>query len=139
MAKRNLVVQGVVVALPAAVTVLVDGKQVFSGQVTGKVDEFVTNLFSFDFDAESANAVINVSVTSGIVKVAEMFVDGKDPRTKTESTRKNILINGQAPEYPAFPVADDHHPGDESDPHWAGWAFELSAGETLTCTVAIPE
>jgi hypothetical protein len=40
--------------------------------------------------------------------------------------RKNIFINGQSPEEPSTSV--DFAPA----PDWAGWYFEVSAGETIT-------
>jgi hypothetical protein len=40
--------------------------------------------------------------------------------------RKNILINGQEPEQPTGDV------GFTPAKDWAGWYFEISAGETIT-------
>jgi hypothetical protein len=46
----------------------------------------------------------------------------------------NILINGQAPEWPATPV-DPMPGGSPQNPDWSGWFFEVSAGETITFNV----
>ncbi len=48
--------------------------------------------------------------------------------------RSNILINGQAPEWPATPV-DPMPGGTPQSPNWTGWFFEISAGETITFNV----
>lgn len=56
------------------------------------------------------------------ITLADTF--GPDERT-------NILINGQAPEWPATPV-DPMPGGTPQSPNWSGWFFEISAGETIT-------
>jgi hypothetical protein len=164
---RQIQFQGQVEATPSAATILIDGVQVFSGQVgTGLPLNADLTLATISVDKPSnvqSTVSVSVAVTSGIVRVGSMCADvgtfaswagNSSPLNNDEKAtinlivnntadfygagveRSNILINGQAPEYPATPVGFD--PGDVNSPDWNGWRFEVSAGETLTCTVTIP-
>jgi hypothetical protein len=53
-------------------------------------------------------------------------------QSMSNDCRTNILINGATPVYPATPPQPT---GGAENPDWAGWAFEVSAGETITFTV----
>ena len=59
-----------------------------------------------------------------------------DGATTAIAERKNILINGAAPSYPANPPYPTG--ADADSPTWQGWNFEITAGETLTCTLRVP-
>ena len=153
MAKRFLNIHGAVVAKPAAATILVNGTQVFSGQIgsTLNLDEFTNNLLTVSYDTDATAIIkntisVSIAITSGVVKLGHMESDnfpaddGKDqwilPTSNKERTK--ILINGQDPEYPPYPLPPEQSPGPQDNPHWMGWNFELSAGETLTCDVEVP-
>jgi hypothetical protein len=164
---RQIQFQGQVCATPSAATILIDGTQVFSGQVgTGQPlnADLTLATITVDKPANAQSTVsVSVAVTSGIVRVGSMVSDtggveqwagNTSPLTSDEKNivgltvdetgdfygaaveRSSILINGSAPEYPATPVGFD--PGPVDNPTWDGWAFEVSAGETLTCTVTLP-
>jgi len=164
---RQIQFQGQVEATPSAATILIDGVQVFSGQVGAGLPlnaDLTLATISVDNPANVQSTIsVSVAVTSGIVRVGSMVADvgtyaswagNASPLTSNEKAtiglivdstsnfygagveRSNILINGQAPEYPATPVGFD--PGPVNNPDWNGWCFEVSAGETLTCTVTLP-
>jgi hypothetical protein len=160
---RQIQFQGQVEATPSAATILIDGVQVFSGQVGAGLPlnaDLTLATISVDNPANVQSTIsVSVAVTSGIVRVGSMVADCGNPNFGNILTndqkatigliidetgnfygsgveRTNILINGQAPEYPATPVGFD--PGPVNSPDWNGWRFEVSAGETLTCTVTIP-
>lgn len=141
---RQIQVKGRVFATPSAMTVLVNGNEVFSGQVgTGQpLDTEITlatitaNLAGNAYVTETVP--VSISVTSGVVSIGEMYANNQpgtsfDWLTPGIETRENILINGTAPEWPATPVFPMPG-GTPEDPNWTGWFFELSAGETMTCT-----
>lgn len=157
---RQLKLEGVLESTPVALTMLVDGVQVFSGQVgigmnTNDLIDLVTADIDAPVDSESTVSV-SIAVTSGVVELGPIrsdLGDLSDMNAETQAkmklahsvggnsmwhnreARSNILINGQPPEYPATPVGYD--PGPEDNPHWGGFHFEVSAGETLTCTVMV--
>lgn len=166
---RQIQFQGQVCATPSAMTILVDGTQVFSGQVgTGLPLDADLTLATITVDKPSnatSTISVSVSVTSGVVKVGSIVADtggltewngASSPLSNDEKVtfnllcdetgnffgagveRSSILINGSAPEYPATPISGAD-PGPVENPTWDGWRFEVGAGETLTCTVAIPK
>jgi hypothetical protein len=170
----QILFQGQVLATPTAATILIEGSQVFSGQV-GTGQPLNTTI---DYaNVVSNGGAVSISVTSGILNVGQVFkwdtsapawsstvpystgdaveyngsiylastnipattitpdqIAGWKLEPLDNDVRSNILINGQAPEWPATPV-DPMPGGSEQDPNWTGWAFEISAGETITFTV----
>jgi hypothetical protein len=171
----QILFQGQVEATPTAATILIEGVQVFSGQV-GAGQPLNTAIEYANI--ASAGGAVSISVTSGILNVGQVWKDpnplnewsnavtyavgdqvtyqgneyentygtlpanASPPGTNlawqlisvTIDARTNILINGQAPEWPATPVTPMPG-GTAQNPDWAGWAFEVSAGETITFTV----
>ena len=135
---------GRVFATPSAVTIIMDGVEVFSGQVG--IDQPLDtqlNLFQTTLAKPTGNSSatysVTMSVTSGVVTVGDTTVqypDGNyvymltDPDQGTD-LRENILVNGSLPEWPATPV-DPMPGGTSSSPDWQGWFFELAAGESMT-------
>lgn len=121
----QVTILGRVFSTPAAITVLSNGTEVHSGRVgQGMPLDTEIDLLSFDWAAaDNDTASVTVTVTSGVITVGAALGDAQC------DMRKNILINGQAPELPAsdagFVPAKD----------WAGWYFEISAGETMTFTM----
>jgi len=169
----QILFQGQVLATPTAATILIEGVQVFSGQIgAGQPLDTTIDIANII----SAGGAVSISVTSGILDVGQVFKwentapawnsatvypansiveynavtyqTGGTPAGMTPGVgnlwstcqslssdgRSNILINGQAPEWPATPVVPMPG-GTEQNPDWAGWAFEVSAGETITFTV----
>jgi len=168
----QILFQGETLATPTAATILIEGQQVFSGQIGAGQP--------LDTTIDIANVVndggaVSISVTSGILNVGQVFKwpdtapawsntqaytanatvsytgeiytatgntqPGWTPGTSQSwqtakslsvDCRDNILINGQAPTWPATPPQPG---GTEANPDWAGWSFEVSAGETITFTV----
>jgi len=170
----QILFQGQVLATPTAATILIEGSQVFSGQV-GAGQPLNTSIEYANI--ASAGGAVSISVTSGILNVGQVWKDstpadwsnavpyalgdqvtyqgneyentyadipanapvpGVNPAWQlvsvTVDARTNILINGQAPEWPATPVVPMPG-GTEQNPNWSGWGFEISAGETITFTV----
>ena len=170
----QILFQGQVLATPTAATILIEGSQVFSGQV-GAGQPLNTSIEYANI--ASNGGAVSISVTSGILNVGQVWKDttpvewsnavpyvsgdqvtyqgteyqcgytnipadaappGTNPGWQllsvTIDVRTNILINGQAPEWPATPVVPMPG-GTEQNPVWTGWAFEVSAGETITFTV----
>lgn len=120
-------VMGRVFSTPAAVTALLDGVEVHSGQVgQGMLLDTEIEILSFDWAGgkPDATASLSITVTSGVITVGSCF--GNE---NWMDMRRNILINGQPPEDP------ESHVGHTPVEHWSGWFFEISAGETLTCTL----
>ncbi len=123
---------GRVLSTPAAVTILVNGVELHSGQV-GTAMPLDTQIVLASYDWASGakagdNVAVNISVTTGVVTVGSVIM-----AEGATDQRKNILINGLSPETPATPM--DQTPEDE----WAGWYFEVSAGETITFNLEYPE
>lgn len=118
----EVTILGRIFSTPAAITVLVDGTEKYSGQVGQGIPlDTETDLLTFDWAAaDNDTASVSIAVTSGVITVGAALGDARC------DMRKNILINGQSPEEPAtslgFTPAKD----------WAGWYFEISAGETIT-------
>jgi len=119
----NANILGRIFSTPAAVTALFNGEEVFSGQVGQGVPlDTETDILLFDWKnaTDEATASMTITVTSGVISVGSCLGDaGID-------MRKNILINGQPPEQPSSDV------GFVLTQDWAGWFFEISAGETIT-------
>jgi hypothetical protein len=118
----EVTIPGRIFSTPAAVTVLVGGTEKYSGQVgQGVTLDTETDLLTFEWDAADNDTVsVSIAVTSGVVTVGAALGQAQC------DMRKNILINGQSPEEPSTSV--DFVPA----PDWAGWFFEVSAGETIT-------
>jgi hypothetical protein len=148
--------KGRVFATPSAVTILSNGVEIFSGQVgTGQPLDTVIDLYStiITLPSTAQTLAISLSVTSGVITAGdvELLVDDYassvlDPTppylypggaSPEFDLRESILINGSLPEWPATPV-DPMPGGTEANPNWAGWFFELAAGESTTFTVNIP-
>jgi hypothetical protein len=141
---------GRVFATPSAVTIILDGTEVFSGQVgSGQPLDTQINLFDTSIPAPLANTVtthsVSMSVTSGVITIGDVCAQYSDgtymlllsgENSSGPDLRQNILVNGSLPDWPATPV-DPMPGGTSSDPNWQGWFFEVSAGETITFTVPI--
>lgn len=133
----NLEFRGKVFATPSALTMIVDGVEVHSGQV-GAGQPLDTEIVLVDLPNVTPGATLSVaiSVTSGVITMGQTLqYDGAEQISN--DLRSNILINGVAPEWPATPV-DPMPGGNAGAPNWAGWFFELGAGETMTLSVVIP-
>lgn len=131
----NVSFRGRVYATPSAVTILVEGTEVFSGQV-GAGQPLDTLLSLATVPLATGNLAVSMSVTSGVVGVGPVVSNGLNGY---EDTRNNdILVNGQAPEWPATPV-NPMPGGTQQNPDWTGWLFEVSAGETITFTVDVQD
>jgi hypothetical protein len=145
--------KGRVFATPSAVTILSNGVEIFSGQVgSGQPLDTVVDLYSTTITLPSTaqTLAISLSVTSGVITAGdvELLVDDYAsapvpaapylyPGAVTYDLRETILINGSLPEWPATAVTPMPG-GTEANPVWAGWFFELAAGESTTFTVNIP-
>ncbi len=123
---------GRVLSTPAAMTLLVNGVEVHSGQVGTAMPldtQIVLTSYDWASDAKAGDTVaVNISVTTGVLTLGSVIM-----QEGATDQRKNILINGQSPETPATPMGQN--PEDE----WAGWYFEVSAGETITFNLEYPE
>jgi len=175
----QILFQGQVLATPTAATILIEGSQIFSGQIgAGQPLDTTIDIAN----VVSAGGAVSISVTSGILDVGPVSkwentapawdntvaypanavvlynsITWRTPngtqagytpgvagpagqqnwytlQTEASDCRTNILINGQPPEWPATPVVPMPG-GTEQNPDWACWAFEISAGETITFTV----
>jgi len=130
---QTLFFLGRVEATPTAATILIEGQEVYSGQIgAGQPLDTEINLA----EIASNGGAMSISVTAGVAKIGAVcynIVDG----IPSDDLRTSILINGQAPEWPATPV-DPMPGGTEENPVWTGWNFEVGAGETITFTVTIP-
>ena len=147
----------------AEVTILLDGVSVFSGAVNTLGDMVQGTLCQWNFTQDDSITAItdhtlSISVTSGTIDAAGIYQgtnttgeyewnpskvdrDGNDYWLPglygvfgDTGERTNILINGVAPSWPTVPPFPT---GTEASPTWSGWGFNLSAGETLTCTLKI--
>jgi hypothetical protein len=121
----QVTILGRIFSTPAAITALSNGTLVHSGPVgQGLPLDSEIDLLTFDWAAaDNDTASVSIAVTSGIVTVGAALGDAQC------DMRKNILINGQLPEQP------DSHVGFVPAKDWAGWYFEVSAGETITFTM----
>lgn len=136
---RNIRVTGSVMSSPVAATVLVNGVEVHSGQIgVGQpIDVPSIELFKFDFQGDDTVAetlAFSISVTSGVAKLSmtQALVNGEYTNVwGGNDGRTQILINGLAPEWPPTPVTPMPG-GTPENPDWSGWAFDVSAGETMT-------
>lgn len=138
-----LIARGRVFATPSAITVLVDGNEVLSGQVgTGQPLDTETTFLEYNWGEPTppgAVTPVSISVTSGVVSIGPWFVQAFPGQT-TEfgpDVRQNILVNGALPEWPATPVTPMPG-GTPENPDWYGWFFELGAGETITFNLVNP-
>lgn len=126
---------GRVFATPSALTALVEGVEVFSGQV-GTGQPLDTELALFSADLPLGNSAVSISVTSGVLSVGQVLCSDPAISGTIDMRNNDELINGQAPEWPATPVTP--MPGGTAEnPNWDGWFFDLSAGESITFTVGV--
>jgi hypothetical protein len=119
----KVTILGRVLSTPAAITVIKNGVEIHSGQVgQGLPLDTEIDLMEFDWEGAEDNdtTAMTISVTTGVVTVGSCLGQAEC------DMRKNILINGQEPEQPTSDV------GFTPAPDWAGWYFEISAGETIT-------
>lgn len=163
MATRTLYFDGQLVSTPASVTISVNDTQVFSGAV-GEGAEMDTDITLATATVETADqeettATVSISATSGIVRIGAILADfagyagltaeqqadigpllndANDAYNYGTDYRSNILIDGSAPDWPE-PGTTPMPRGTEESPDWTGWRFEISAGETFSCTVTIPK
>lgn len=136
----NITFVAVQEAIPTAITILINGNQVFSGQVGGAV----TPGTKFDLDPISipiANVgdtvSCSVACTSGIFRFGPVYATNYYTTSGScfeDMRMADILINGVPPEWPATPV-DPMPGGTPENPNWDGWFHELGAGETATVTL----
>jgi hypothetical protein len=119
----KVTILGRVLSTPAALTVIKNGVEMHSGQVgQGLPTDTELDLIEFDWEgaADNDTTAMTISVTTGVVTVGSCLGQAQC------DMRKNILINGQEPEQPTGDV------GFTPAKDWAGWYFEISAGETIT-------
>lgn len=132
--------KGRVSASPAALTLLVDGVEIHSGPVGSAVPlETETDLVTLPITAGTESNVRAVSIvcTSGVVSVGPVFDATITEGMEDWRISNTILINGVPPEWPITPIPIMPK-GTPEDPDWGGWAFELSAGESLTYDITKP-
>ena len=126
---------GRVFATPSALTALVEGVEVFSGQVgTGQPLDTEIQLFSADLPL--GNSAVSIAVTSGVTTIGQVLCSDPAIYGNIDMRNNDILINGVAPDWPATPV-DPMPGGTQQTPNWDGWFFDLSAGESITFTVGV--
>ena len=155
-------------ATPSAATILIDGTQVFSGQVgSGQPLNADITFTTVTLDSAPSNVQstvsVSVAVTSGILRVGSMVADtggvvswagNASPLTNDQKSIVGLLVDETGNFYapatersnilingsaPEYPATPvGFDPGPADDPAWDGWCFEIGAGETLTCTVTIP-
>jgi hypothetical protein len=128
----NLELKGRIFATPSALTMIVDGEEIHSGQV-GSGQPLDTEIVLVEMSDVTPDSTLSVtiSVTAGVITVGQVLDRvGHDIRT-------NILINGSLPLWPATPV-DPMPGGSPGEPDWSGWFFEIGAGETITFNLAVP-
>jgi len=137
MSNINLDFRGRVFATPSALTLIVDGVEVHSGQVgSGHPLDTEIDLVTMSNVAQGSTLSSTITVTSGVVTIGQVL-EADDTQTISNDLRTNILINGVAPEWPATPV-EPMPGGTPENPNWTGWFFELGAGETITFNVVVP-
>jgi hypothetical protein len=143
---RKLQFTGSVMSSPAAATVLLNGVELYSGQIgVGQpIDVPGVELFVLEYQGEETveeTVAVTISITSGVAKIAttQTEVQGEGgtgvewalPWGNGNDGRTQILINGLPPEWPPTPVTPMPG-GTPENPDWSGWAFDVSAGETIT-------
>jgi hypothetical protein len=135
----KLVFRGRTFATPTAMTLIVDGDEIFSG-VVGSGQPLDTEFTIVELDNVAANVTLpaSLSVTSGVMTCGSVWRVDEEGNPNTLDLRHNELINGVAPDWPATPVAPMPG-GTPEDPDWNNWFFELSAGETITFNLVTPE
>lgn len=138
MSNVTLDFTGRVFATPSALTLIVDGVEIHSGQVgSGQPLDTEIDLVTMSNAAPGSTLSCTITVTSGVVTIGQVLEATDDTQPISNDLRTNILINGVAPEWPATPV--DPMPGGTSEnPNWTGWFFEIGAGETITFNVQTP-
>lgn len=144
---KTLQVLGSVMSSPAAATILLNGVEVYSGQIgVGQpIDVPGSELFALEYqgnDETSDALALSILITSGVAKLGltqtlNEHGEWVNPNNASDDGRTQILINGLPPEWPATPV-DPMPRGTDADPDWTGWCFEVSAGETLTYNFEAP-
>jgi hypothetical protein len=137
--KMKLAFRGRTFATPTAMTLVVDGNEIFSGIVGA--DQALDSEFSMvELDNVAANVTLpaSLSVTSGVLTCGSVWMIDENGEAVSTDLRVNELINGVAPEWPATPVVP--MPGGTTQaPDWNNWFFELSAGETITFNLVTTE
>ena len=144
MAVRQLKFDGTLVSDSATATVTVNGIEAFSGELgvgqpmNQPIELCIAEYRGSTIDVESIT--IELVVNSGVIRVGTIWNDSPDKTPPwnwpneggINDGRSNILINGQPP---AWPEPDEPHQplGTKENPGWAGWNFELSAGDTFSC------
>ncbi len=150
MATKTLTLQGENLIADSNLTLLCDGVSKFSGPLSKAVtsgngeNSGTLDTWTVDVEVQTQGGAlptedhsISISVVSGSVNIGAITVlaQNGDDSYDTVDERKNILIDGVAPEWP---TGNDVLPGGtEADPDWSGWAWTLTAGETLTCVVTV--
>jgi hypothetical protein len=136
----DLEFHGRVFATPSAITMVVDGAEVHSGQVgAGQPLDTDISLVNLANLAPGSTVSATVTVTSGVVSAGPIWEPlGEDEYGPDLRVSSSILINGSPPEWPATPV-EPMPGGTPEDPDWARWSFELGAGETITFNFVVPE
>ena len=143
MSNVNLAMVGRVFATPSALTMIVDGVEIHSGQV-GAGQPLDTQITLVNLPAVymtlGSTLSVTVSVTSGVITAGPIWQLLGDVGSEPCSSdlRTNILINGIAPEWPATPV-EPMPGGTPENPQWTNWFFELGAGETMTFNIVAIE
>jgi len=165
---RQIQFIGQVCATPSAATILIDGNQVFSGQVASgqplNADVTFTTVTLNDLSATTQSTIsVSVAVTSGVLLVGSMMADtgGVDqwagigsPLTNDQKNIVALTVDETGNFYgpgtersnilingsaPEYPATPvGYDPGPVDNPDWDGWCFEVSAGETFTCIVTVP-
>lgn len=155
MATRNMLFEGRVLSSPAAATIVINDVEVYSGLIgVGKTLDEQVDLVKVQYnglaDTTTEDLSVSITMTTGVAAFGLVYVDVQDNGLDTLSYegiwscvsstdiatlgqgegRKNILINGLPPEWPATP-ATPMPLGTEENPDWSYWHFEISAGETL--------
>lgn len=141
MSNVNLEMEGRVFATPSALTMIVDGVEIHSGQVgAGQPLDTPITLVNLENMVSGSTLSATISVTSGVISAGPVWQlsgnVGSDPCSL--DLRTNVLINGIAPEWPATPV-EPMPGGTPENPQWTNWFFELGAGETITFNVVVPD
>jgi hypothetical protein len=140
MSNVNLEMEGRVFATPSALTMLVDGVEIHSGQVgAGQPLDTEITLVNIENVVPESTLSASISVTSGVITAGPVWLLSGDLGSEPCSldVRSNILINGVAPEWPATPV-EPMPGGTPENPQWTNWFFELGAGETITFNIEVP-
>jgi hypothetical protein len=130
---------GRVMATPSAMTVIFNGSEIFSGQVSAgqPLDTYIDlTTHTWNSTTYQETASVSISVTSGVVTIGSVghSPNGDQPPQDTRVS-STILINGSEPEWPASGIQPRMPFGTPEDPDWQYWEFEIGAGETITFNI----